>query len=338
MERFTPPNSPSHDNLTMARRRLPTLPPELILLVVDAVLPANPHSLLPPSHISTRTLLSLTRVSQATYRRASQLLRQRCVYLDSSHRLSNVLLCMLRFVPTLPAVFSLRHITSLYLAPFGRSLNDQPTAIAVRELFIEVSETLRRLVVEMPFNTLDPLDDRLGIRRILREGFEQLHKMEEFVCLRHYPTLSVPDAHTDVWRLWPNLKRMVLFGVPVDNHWLWWDIATLAHLEHVVLARPECLGSTNIKEEYFHKLPRDDPRLGRNIKIVLLDVVYEINTIRTERWDEIDPEGKMEVEVYEVPLTFYADDTPLQLVTEWAERDGLNGNIWHWETWNAESV
>ncbi|KAL7790954.1 hypothetical protein V8C37DRAFT_382954 [Trichoderma ceciliae] len=306
----------------------PSLPPELLLLVIEAILPPNPQQMLPISHISTRTLLALTRVSRATHTQATRLLRERCMFVDSSRRLADILLCIPRLVPGLPPVLSLRHITSLYMAPFGASLDDQPTAMWVRELFCEVCETLRRLVLHMPFGSLDPLDDHLSVRRTLRDGFEQLHRLEEFTCVGEYPALSVPDAHTDVWRLWPELKRLVLFGVPMDSHWLWWDIATLSKLEHVVLARPLRLDAVNIKDEYFHKLPRDDARLSRNIKMVLLDVAYDIGELRTERWKEIDPEEKMTIEIFEVPLPFYGDETPLELVTEWSRRAALDGSIW----------
>ncbi|KYK56878.1 hypothetical protein DCS_03884 [Drechmeria coniospora] len=313
-----------------ASRAQAKLPTELILHIIDCVLPANPKALLPPSHLSTRTLVSLTRVSRATYSQATRLLRQRCVYVDSSRRLADVLLCMSRLVPTLPAVLSLRHLTSLYLAPFVSSLDDPPTAVWVRELFCEVGDTLRRLVVQMPFSSLDPLDDHLSVRRTLREGFEQLTKLEEFVCLGEYPALSVPEAHTDVWRLWPSLQRLVLFGVPMNSHWLWWDIATLPELAHVVLARPQQLESTNIKDEYFHKLPRKDPRLGRKIKVVLLGAAYEFPEVNTRRWKEIDPSEMMTVEVYEVPTSYYGDETPQELVTNWIKRGALSGTLWGW--------
>lgn len=325
------PPPPRHRSRSPPSPPSPALPPELLLLVVDAVLPPNPLQLLPASHPATKTLLALTRTSRATYARATRLLRERCMVVDSARRLAAVLLCVPRLVPALPPVLSLRHMTALYLAPFeASSLADAPTTAAqVRELLREVCETLRRLVVQMPFGSLDPLDDgHLGVRRTLREGFEQLHRLEEFACLGSYPALSVPEGNTDVWRLWPALRRLVLFGVPMDSHWLWWDIATLPLLEHVVLARPNGLDAVNIKDEYFHKLPRGDARLGREIKVVLMDLAYDLGAVRTERWGEIDPEERMTVEVFEVPLPFYGDETPLELVTEWARRGALDGSVW----------
>ena len=310
---------------------MPKLPPEILELIVEAVLPPNRRALIPASHSATKTLVALTRVAKSTYGIASKLLHQQCLYLDTSKRLDDVLLCLQRCVPTMLQASSLRNITSLYLAPFGTSLDDEPIAQSVRELFYEVSPSLRRLVVEMPFSSLDPLEDHLNVRRTLREGFEQLTRLTEFVCLGDYPALSVVDAYTDVWRLWPDLRRLVLFNVPADSHWLWWDIATLSRLEHVVLARVSRLESTNIKDEYFHKLPPDDERLDRPINVVLVDGAYEMQEVRTERWKQIDPEGRMTVFKYETPMAFYADETVDEAVTAWTRRAALNGTIWDWE-------
>ncbi|KAM0564446.1 hypothetical protein ACHAPJ_000659 [Fusarium lateritium] len=307
------------------------LPPELIYHVIESVLPSNPRALIPPSHISTKTLLSLTRVSRDTYGLATRLLRERCMYVDTSQRLAQLLLCFPRSVPSLPPVLSLRNITSLYLAPFGDKLDNQPTAVWVRELFCEVCCTLRRLVVDMPFQSLDFLNDHLNVRKTLREGFERLDKLEEFVCLGDYPLLSLPDAPTDVWGLWPDLKRLTIFRAPVDNHWLWWYIATQPKLEHVILARSLNVEATNIKEEYFHKLPRDDARLDREIKITLLDAAFVWRGVKTQRWKEFDPKERMTIELYDVPTSFYGDEKPRELVTSWVRRGALNGTLWDWE-------
>lgn len=323
-----PPSTPTD---SAAGGEAARLPPELLLQVIELVLPPNPRALVPASHVSTQTLLALTRVSRTAYRAASKLLRQRCMYIDSSRRLGDVLLCMPRLVPTLAQPHPLRNITSLYLAPFGASLDDQPTAVWVRELFCEVCETLRRLVVQMPFSTVDLLEDHLNVKRTLRQGFVELCRVEEFACVGDYPTLSVPGAYTDVWRLWPKLRRLLLFDVPVDSHWLWWDVATLPQLEHVVLARPKRVEATNIKDEYFHKLPLGDARLERAIKVVLVDAAYEGQAVNTSRWRQIDPEGRMTVQRYEVPRPFYGDESADELVEAWTRRGALDGSLWGWD-------
>ncbi|KAK7426169.1 hypothetical protein QQZ08_007335 [Neonectria magnoliae] len=310
----------------MALRR--ALPPELLCHVIESVLPPNPHVLLPPSHAATKTLLALTRVCRDTYGLATRLLRQRCVYIDSSRRLVDYLACIQRFVPTMPAPLCLRTITSLYLQPFGTLLNDLSVATRMRELLCEVSETLRRLVVLIPFQNVQPVHNWQAVRRTLREGFERLHNLEEFVAIGDYPVLSVSDAPTDVWRLWPELKRLTLFNAPVDNHWLWWDIATLPKLQHVILARSLNMERTNIKDEYFYKLPRDDARLDRALRVVLVDAASTKREIQTARWKEIDPNGRMTVELQEVTAGEGGEEDPRNLVADYVKDQALNGCLW----------
>lgn len=328
---------------------IPSLPPEILQLIVENVLPSNSRALLPPSHSATKTLLALTRVSSATYQMASRLLRQRCVYVESTRRTEMVLRCMNRLVPSIPApTLSLRHVTSLYLEPFEAARDYLATARLVRELLGSVAETLRCLVVNMPFPQMHDTDDWVEIRRTLRAGFEQTVNVEEFVCLGGYPTLSTLDARTDVWRLWPDLRRLVLLDVPADSHWLWWDIATLLRLQHVVLARPLNLDAVDIKREYFTKLPAEDPALDRPLRVVLLGAAGEIDA-RALRgvsptgtvdgsgsgsgsdWSSIDPRGRMTVEVYDVPMPYYGDETPEEMVTSWLKRGALDGTLWEWE-------
>ncbi|KPM40936.1 hypothetical protein AK830_g5591 [Neonectria ditissima] len=315
----------------MTSRR--ALPLELLCHVMESVLPPNPSVLLPASHVSTKTLLALTLVCRDTYRMANKLLRQRCVLIDTKSRLADYLVCMQRFVPTMPAPPSLSAITSLYLEPFGRLLNDLLAAMWMRELLCQVSDTLRRLVVLIPFQNAQPLHNWQELRRTLREGFERLHKLEEFVAIGDYPVLSVPDAPTDVWRLWPELKRLTLFNAPTDNHWLWWDIATLPKLQHVILARPLSIATTNIKDEYFHKLPRDDARLDRDIRIVLMeDGGLAPPEMRTARWKEIDPHGRMTVELQAVPENPVRFMDPAKLVADFVKEQALSGCLWDGET------
>ncbi|RGP65316.1 hypothetical protein FLONG3_9292 [Fusarium longipes] len=293
--------------------------PELHYHIIEAVLPSNPRTIIPPWHISTKTLVSLTRVSRSTRKVAMRLLLERCPYVDTSRRLE-LLLCVPRLYLT--------NITSLYLTPFGNKLNDLPKARLVRKLFFAVRRTLRRLVIDMPSELVD---DHMNVRRILGQGFERLTKLHEFVCLGDYPVLSIQEAPTKVWDVWPDLRRLVIFGAPINNHRLWWHIATRHNLEQVILARPLAVEATNIKEEFFNKLPRDDKRLDRDIKITLLDAAFVCRKVNTWRWKEYDPEGRITVEVYDVPTSFYGDETPEELVAAWVRRGALNGNLWDWE-------
>ena len=179
------------------------------------------------------------------------------------------------------------------------------------------------------------MDDRLNVKRTLRAGFEELVHLEEFVAIGAYPSLSLPDRTTDVWVLWPNLRRLALFDVPLDNHWLWWDFAYLEQLETVVLACPRHIDGANIKDQYYKARPKGDPALGKKLRVMLMDVAYELEDLTTYGWDELDPEGKMTVETYSVPKRYYGDESNKELVSDWVSRGAIDRSLW---TWHGDQV
>lgn len=339
------------------------LPIELLIQIIEHV-PPNREAILPAGDIATKTLVALTRVARITYQPANTVLRKQCMYIDSTSRLARVRSCLNLFMPSLDPGLSLRHITSLYLAPFRQSLREPLVAKYVDTLLCEVGETLQRLVISMPFSTLQAYDDDEGVRRLLRHGLEQLHNLEEFACIGDYPALSVstPDTGeeggtgpatttTDVWRLWPKLRKLMLFGVPLENHWLWWDIATLESLTHVVLVRPrQTERKVDIKQRYFQTLPPEDERFKRKLKVVLMHRVRDDddsdeagqNTeaqrrwlpeghpdylrLDESRWREIDPQERMEVTCYGVPRmgVMSSEELLVGLAKSWVE----TGTLW----------
>lgn len=321
--------------------------PELILQIVDCVLPPDTDTILPPSHICTKTLLALSTASRVTYKQAQRLLRRRCLYLDSRRRAESFLRCLQAATKdtTLPKDLRIspeHRAAGMFLAPFDRQLlDDVPTAKLVRELLYKVSGTLRRLVVRMPFSTLHPVVDYLGVRKILREGFAQLENLDEFVGLDEYPNLnlagsSAPALRTvDLWNAWPDLRRLVLFGADISDETLWDGLARLPRLTDVVLARPRNVGVLDMKKEYFAAgadakekgLPFDE---RKQVRFMLMDVTYDVQDIQTDGWKERDPEGAMTVEVYEVPTSYYGDETEQETVQAWVSRGVSSGQIWDW--------
>lgn len=306
---------------------LPKLPPELLLHIIDCGLPRNMQLILSAKDKVTKTLLSWTVVSRATYAHASKQLRERCVYLDSSRRLADLLLRLPRIVPTLPLPLPLSHITSMYLAPFGKSLDDQPTAMWVRELFFAVSSSLTRLVVEMPFKTLDRLNDHLSVRNILREGFTSLQKLQEFVSLGDFPSLRVQDGQMDIWRYWPHIKRLAVFGAPLNTRLFWVDVASLRNLDTLVLARAQHVLEANMKREYVEACHTS---LDRDIKVMLMDVAYDVRDVQSTDWERYDPNDRIVVQMFEVPTSYYGDESALEVVTSWVKRGAVQGTLWEW--------
>ncbi|KAF1957541.1 hypothetical protein CC80DRAFT_547438 [Byssothecium circinans] len=153
------------------------LPLELVLNIVTCSLP-KPDVLLAPSHPITQLLLSFTLVCKETKRLADRYLLRHCVYLSSETRLSSYLSMIPDRRP------ELKNITALYLAPLGDTRDDRPTAILVRELFNYACTTLKRVIIDIPLRSLYPDESYMGVRRILREGFQRLENLEEVVSVR----------------------------------------------------------------------------------------------------------------------------------------------------------
>lgn len=233
------------------------LPLELVLNIITCALPPS-DAILPPSHDVTRLLLAFTLVCRETRRLANRYLRERCVYLSSPKRLSSYILA----IASEPA---LRNATALALWPFEETIDDLPLCSWVRELFNYTCDTLRRLVIDIPLRSLYPEDDHLAVRQILRQGFERLENLEEFVSTRDELFLEVTDGgrHPAVWRSWRKLRRLALYNVDL-TFFFWQDVARLSALETLVLSRSDGNDeSLDDWAEYFRTTER-------SIKVIML--------------------------------------------------------------------
>jgi hypothetical protein len=209
------------------------LPLELVLNIITCSLP-SPGVILPPSHDVTKALFTWTLVCHETRRLANHYLREHCVYLNSSQRLSAYLLAIKR-------ESRLRGTTTLSLSPFGDTIDDLPLCSWVRELFNYTCQTLRRLVIDIPLRSLYPEEDRLAVRPILRAGFERLENLEEFVSTQDELYLAVTEGVRDpaVWRHWTKLKRLALYNVDLGTLDFFRNLACLTQLQTLVLTRSD---------------------------------------------------------------------------------------------------
>ncbi|KAF4435162.1 F-box-like domain-containing, partial [Fusarium albosuccineum] len=96
-----------------------TLPVDIILLIIESLVPKNTQPILPASNPVTKTLVAFTRVCKATYPVASRLLWNFCLYIDSPDRATQ----FLRFLSSAPALPRARpwqayDSASLFLAPY----------------------------------------------------------------------------------------------------------------------------------------------------------------------------------------------------------------------------
>lgn len=296
------------------------LPIELVLNIITCSLPKYPNVILSPSHPITQTLLSFTLVCRETRRVANRYLLQHCAYLSSESRLRSLLL-------QLPARPSLRKIPTLLLAPFGTTIDDQPTATWVRELFSYTCDSLKRLIIDIPLRSLYPETDHLGVRRILREGFERLENLEDFVSVRDELFLDVVHrgGEPPVWKSWTKLKHLALYNADANSDF-WEDIADMPGLDVLVLTRADGLRECNIKIQYFEHSTRP-------IKVLIVDVEADqvrFGNMRRVGWDAVDREKKMTIMTYNVPR-LYPDEDPIEICQDYVRAGAENGTLWGWE-------
>ncbi|KAF2474259.1 uncharacterized protein BDR25DRAFT_216733 [Lindgomyces ingoldianus] len=297
------------------------LPIELVLNVIHCLLPSNPDVFLPSSHPITKTLLSFTLVCRETCRVASRYLRQYCVYLSSGPRLRAFLLG----IPTDP---ELRNTTALVLAPFGNTIDDQPTATWVRELFFYTCSSLTRLIIDIPLRSLYPEHDHLDVRRILRAGFCRLENLEEFVSVRDelFLDLTHHGSEPSVWQSWPKLRRLGLYNVDADMGF-WLNIAKMPHLETLVLTRADSLSDVDIKHSLFlNASPNADLRLKILIIYIGEDPILPLHLAQIP-WSKIDPGGKVTVMLYKIG-TFCPGDVSIETCQEWVRSKAEDGTLW----------
>ena len=345
---------------------LPKLPLELIFSIIASLL-GDPHIIHNPSHSSTKALLSFTLVCRATYSVATNYLREQCLFIDNDRRLRDLIHTVESTkhrvqgysgtgtdIPgslTIQPGSSLRPISSLYLSPFGQSIDNQPAAIWIRELFYLVHPTLRRLVIDIPLRSLYPADDHLNVRKTLREAFTLLTQLEEFTSVRDELYLDIlepewrTERETPVWTMWPKLRKLALCNVDADERF-WKSVRDMRDLDTVVLTCADGLESTCMKSEYFGTTPGSgvSSETGleageveltppRPLKVLIVNISTNQPNYMGGRWkwDKVDPSNIMKVMTYDVPTSFYGDETPIYLCQDWVKTAALRGEVWDWE-------
>ncbi|EOO02419.1 hypothetical protein UCRPA7_2030 [Phaeoacremonium minimum UCRPA7] len=199
----------------------------------------------------------------------------------------------------------------------------------IRELFYLVCGSLRRLVIDMPLRSLYPADDHLNVRKTLREGFSTLTKLEEFVSVRDELYLRVYEREwlieeAEVWTLWPALRRLALYNVDADEQF-WGRVAGMPKLETLILTRADGMQETCIKSSYFAATQRP-------IDVLIVNVSTEHpREIPRWAWQDVDPQMKMQVMVYDVPTSFYGDEDYITLCQDWVKAAALRGTLWDWK-------
>ncbi|KAJ3010858.1 hypothetical protein HKX48_007162 [Thoreauomyces humboldtii] len=330
----------SPHTLVFSNQKMLLLPIELILRIVELLMPSGDYARQSPPYLSpvalssshpvTETLLALTRVCRAVNPVATRLLYSKCLYIDSYTRLAD-LVDTLDAKATAPhtqqtnpwgaATLSVEdHLTCLFLAPFPfENLNDLAASLNVQRLFAHLHNALERLVIDMPLRTLYPDDDQLGVRRPLFDAFTSLKKVQEFVSVRDELFLAYdafPSEVREVWASWPRLKRLALYNVDIGRDKFWAEINALPVLETLVLSRAD-----GIEE-------RETFSSDRALRIVFVD--GEDPRLPTDAWVK-DAEKAGTILRVIGPLAFDLEEDVAGLCQEWIKDHAVAGDLWDHE-------
>ncbi|KAF4301794.1 hypothetical protein GTA08_BOTSDO06290 [Botryosphaeria dothidea] len=301
------------------------LPPELLLHVLDSLVPPASTVALRPSDPAVKTILAFTCVSRLTYPPAIRHLYSRCLFIDSENRLRLLLIALEtllapgRCASTLPHVDLKPRLTSMYFAPFPpRSIDSQPIAQWTFELFAIMKPSLKRLVINMPFDTMPPELDHLSVIPKLESAFSQLDRLEDFVSCGQFP------YHT--WIPLQNLKNILLRGTYIEDLMPFIKPEPLSNIEHMILATP-ALRMPWSRRDFFQEIATCQT------KFILL---HEVNNLQNH-WKAIDrwvslgmgssSEDQETTQRNECVEQFCLPKDPRHC-TEWLLDRALEGKLW----------
>jgi hypothetical protein len=213
-------------------------------------------------------------------------------------------------------------------------VDNLPTAHWVRDVFGYTSDTLKRLIVDIPFGSLPPWNDHLNVGPVLHEGFEKLTNLEEFVCTRD----AVRLGYTDEWREdggvrsviynWPKLRRLAL-NRPLCNVQFWECMADLRDLRNVVLTPAMTIihRDFDLKKVY---LERTHSTLG----VVLADLRAHKQDARQDPAEpatasDAPAEERLQLMLYKIPMP--KRKSFLDTHSQWLMTTALDGELWDLE-------
>jgi len=305
-------------------QRMPQLPTEILLNIIDSIAPFSdlPEIALPRNHPITKTLVALTYTSRALRPHARRLLYVHCLYVHTENRLRKLLRSIQESQQHAEGDL-LEYATSLYLRPYPvvGTIADVGITNDVRLLMTALAPRLRRLLVDIPFRSIYPDEDRLGVRPVLRNAFSSLPVLEEFCSVRDelYLELGASDD-PGVWSGWERLKMLVLYNVDVATEKFWKGLYLSKNIETVVLTRADGLMEVDMKQEWKNQFVGEEVR-PLEVLLVNVDAEHTI-PLGFERWKK---EDKMQVRILNVPISYYGDEDLIVICQQWVKRRILQG-------------
>ena len=343
------------------------LPPELLLHIVDCLIPANPPVAFPASHAVTRTLLALCLVSKAVHSAAIRHLFAHCLYIDAPNRLKLLLANhhMKRAFGSHPAHFSQADkdcsglnletcqksrptgfIKSLFLAPLPYNALHSPEITfsilsSILDLCKKLGPHLTRLVIDIPLRSLYSIYGTNQIHPDLPAAFQELTALEEFVSTQDELFLNNRQRKWEhpeiaVWSTWPNLKRLALFNVNGSPSDFLRDIQRCRSLTHLVLTRADYLAERISPALATPPLWQSNPHLQRVLVADTVEGHGHCPAFRRRRWKDcflgkvwnLRSSGlRHDLEVVRIDVPAIEEDA-WDICQDWVREEAIQGTLW----------
>ncbi|CAH0004518.1 unnamed protein product [Clonostachys byssicola] len=230
-------------------------------------------------------------------------------------------------------------------------LNDLAVAVAVHDIFLAVAPTLKRLSINIPLRSLWPEDDELGVRPLLRSGFEALINLEEFVSVQDELFLitskELPSDEVEVWaNYWPNLRRLCLYDKFLEPAF-WRDVMGCPQLDSVILGRPDgnhVSEPADLKRDWISTLAGhrvEGNEYGgaiRPLTVIIFDMDGQHCSFTgfNPAWETLDPDERIRVRYAKAPPinpvlnSGVPEDeaSPRDSVHVWVRKHAFAGTLW----------
>ncbi|KAF2454014.1 hypothetical protein BDY21DRAFT_353820 [Lineolata rhizophorae] len=114
-------------------------------------------------------------------------------------------------------------------------------------------------------------------------------------------------------------------------------------LETVVLAMPEGLLEVDVLDQLarcFSRVPaaadgraeggaRSSDDAARTLRFLIVNTALEhVMPLRASLWKDVRPDAALQVVQVDVPVSFYGDDSVIDLCQEWIRDKAILGSIW----------
>ncbi|KAH7236844.1 uncharacterized protein BKA55DRAFT_521685 [Fusarium redolens] len=225
-------------------------------------------------------------------------------------------------------------VSSIYLGLNLEEIQSIRTGALVRDVFLELGGSVRRLIIDLPFRRIamqHSIDAHID--QVFSRGLQALTNLEEYITLGGLPSLEFWRSELNVSQIWPKLRKVAGFSINLSDEGLWYNVARHRNIEHLVITRPYLLRlqKWNIKQsiggELWNSEFGGDSTYARPLKIVIVNHEFSSPIIDTEDGNIHDPDGLLDVSPVEIPMHAKRVD---YVCREWLIKAAKEDTLWRY--------